>query len=395
MNRSRRFILLLSLVGLVLATAATPAQARKRQVPFGFFGAVLSPELSNPNLTSDAALDQQTALMARSGVETARITLLWEEVEPARNFYNFAALDRQVAAAARHGVSLLVNATASPRWASERPNSVEYWRSGPADPGTYAEFMRQLVLRYGPRGNFWALNPSVPRVPVRQWQIWNEESAPFFWARKPWAPSYTRLLRAAYRVIHGADRGATVVAGSFVGVGNYSQWAATRDLYRAGAKRGFDVIAIHPFTNATSVNRTVAQVLETVRRVRAEMRRRGDGRKPIILTEVTWPAARGRVPNNPVQWIATSAQGQAQRLTSTYRSLAGQRRQLGVTQAYWFTWATPYDALGPLSIVTFRFSGLTRLQNGVFTPMPILRTYASVAAGYEGCRKGSNAVRCG
>ena len=50
----RRFSLLFALAALVAATvAATPAQAAKRKVPFGFFGTVLQPDTA---AVSDAAL---------------------------------------------------------------------------------------------------------------------------------------------------------------------------------------------------------------------------------------------------------------------------------------------------------------------------------------------------
>jgi hypothetical protein len=395
MLRPRRLACLLLLAGLTTVAVAAPANAAKRRVPFGFFGVVAPPRQQGNAPVSDAALEQQMAVMARSGVESFRIIVSWAELEPAPGVYNFTAFDRFVAAAAPHRLLMDANVTLTPQWISEQPNSPEYYRYPPRDPKPFAALMRQLVLRYGPRGTFWAQHPNLPRVPVRQWQIWNEQTAFWYWPQ-PYAPSYTRLLKPAYRAIHGADRGAKVVAGSFVGFA----WVQARDLYRAGAKRYFDTIAIHPFTNiSNSVNRTVSQVVEIVRRVRAEMRRRGDGHKPIILTEVTWAAALGRLPYTPNQWVETTPRGQAQRLTGSYRALARLRRQLGVTQAYWFTWATEYDAAGPSSIVSFRYTGLNRVSSvGVrdvaFAPMPLLGTYSALAASYEGCRKSTNALRC-
>ena len=44
--------------------------------------------------------------------------------------------------------------------------------------------------------------------------------------------------------------------------------------------------------------------------------------------------------------------------------------------------------------MSFRYAGLTRLRNGVFSPMPILRTYTRLARKYEGCRKSADARRC-
>ena len=102
------------------------------------------------------------------------------------------------------------------------------------------------------------------------------------------------------------------------------------------------------------------------------MRRRGDRRKPIILTEVSWPAAIPGVPRNRRLGLETTARGQKVLLTAAYRRLARERRKLGITQAYWFTWASPYDDDNPLSDVSFRFSGLTRFAGGAFTRKPIL-----------------------
>jgi hypothetical protein len=232
-------------------------------------------------------------------------------------------------------------------------------------------------------------------VPIRQWQIWNEQMAPWFWSKRPWGPSYTKALKASYKAIKKADRGSTVVAGSFVAIAGYTQWRGIKDLYRAGAKRYFDVIAVHPFTNdPNSVRSSIDRMLEIVRRVRAEMRKRGDGRKPIILTELTWPAAVGKVPKRRLLGLETTARGQKARMKAAYHRLAVVRRQLHITQAYWFSWATAYDAKSTFSDVSYRFTGLTRRRGNVFSSMPILKTYTSLAAKYEGCRKGENARRC-
>jgi hypothetical protein len=394
MIRPRRLVLLSILAAVSIgAIAAAPAEAAKRKVPFGFFGTVLQPGIVAR--VSDAALEQQMTLMARSGVESVRATISWAEVEPQPGVYDWAVTDRVVGSAARHRLELLANVLVPPEWAAAPQNPRYPSGTTPRDPGLYAGFMRQLVLRYGPSGSFWAQNPSVPRVPIRSWQIWNEQMAPWFWAKRPWAPSYTRLLKAAYRVIHQADRGATVVAGSFVAIANYAQWHSIRDLYRAGAKRYFDMIAVHPFTNVpNSVRYTIDQMLEIVRRVRAHMRKHGDGRKPIILTELTWPAAIGKVPKRRLLGLETTSRGQVLRLKAAYHRLALVRRKMRITQAYWFSWATQYDDNSTLADVSYRFAGLTRWRGNAFSPMPILRTYTSMAAKYEGCRKSADARRC-
>ena len=70
------------------------------------------------------------------------------------------------------------------------------------------------------------------------------------------------------------------------------------------------------------------------------MRRNGDGKKPIILTEVTWTAARGKVPRKALIGFETNARGQKQRFKAAFARFVRERRRLGITQAYWFNWAT-------------------------------------------------------
>jgi hypothetical protein len=400
MRRWLGAVALLALGGLALALALRdggsktvdgPSTTARRTVPFGFFGTVFNvpPGISEP------VLEQQFTLMARSGVESVRVPVPWSALEPARGAYDWAASDRLVATAARHRIQILANVLRTPTWASERPKAGDPGIWPPRDPAWFAAFMRRLVQRYGPRGTFWAENPAVPRVPVRWWQIWNEPMGLVHWAKRPWAPSFTRLLRAAYTAAHRADPGAQVVAGSLATFGRYTHWDGARDLYEAGARRYFDVISVHPFTDGSiPVAQSIDRVTRIVQRVRQVMDRRGDARKPVILTELSWPAALGRVPKDRLLGLETTSRGQEQRLRAAYARLARERRRWGVAQVYWFTWASEYDARSPAADVPYRFSGLTRLANGAFRPMPILRTYAGVAARYQGCRKGATARSC-
>lgn len=396
MIRLRRFTLLLSLAALVATTiAATPAEAAKRKVPFGFFGAVVPPELAYQGRVSDTVLDQQFGLMARSGVESVRLALAWEDLELSQGRYRFGNVDRLLRVASAHRLQVLFNVTATPLWATSKPKSPDWFRAPPKNPQVFGALMGQLAARYGPNGTFWTENPTLTKAPIRHWQIWNEQNAPWHWSKRPWAPSYTKLLKAAYQAIKAADKGSTVVAGSFVAAPNYSQWAATRDLYKAGAKRWFDQIAVHPFTiNKRSVDGTIDQMLEIVRLVRKETRRARDGRVPIIITELSWPASVGKIPKRALLGLETTTKGQNQRLKLGYSRLAKARRKLRVTQAYWYTWATQYDRKGADSVMSFRYAGLTRVRSGVFSAMPILRTYTNIAAKYEGCRKTTDARRC-
>jgi polysaccharide biosynthesis protein PslG len=394
MVRLRRFSLLLTLAALLAGTiATTPAEAAKRKVPFGFFGTVVPPELTSPNAVSVQTLDDQFALMSRSGVESVRLTFAWEQLEPSKGTFDFANFDKLIRAASSHHLRIVANITQTPLWASSKPNG-EFWRAPPKNNADFAELMSRLVGRYGPNGSFWTENPTLEKAPIRKWQIWNEENAPWHWSTKRWAPGYVKLLKAAYQAIKAGDRGATVVAGSFVAAPGYSQWAGVRDLYKAGGKRWTDEIAVHPFTSAKTPKATVDQMIAIVTLVRKAMRKAHAGRTPIIITELTWPASVGKIPKRALLGLETTTKGQTARMKAGYKRLVKMRRKLRVTETYWYTWASQYDRNGAESVMSFRYAGLVRVRRGVFSRLPILGTYTSLARKYEGCRKSDDARHC-
>jgi hypothetical protein len=403
MGSPRRYVLvcaaLLALLagagaGGAAAAAPAPAEAAKRKVPFGFFGVVY--DTTQAEQLSEAQLDAEMSRMARAGVEVIRYSIAWYGIEPEQGRYNLAGLDRLVAAAARHRIQVLPTVTGSPRWASTRPERNDFFLYAPADPRSYANVMRVLVERYGPRGTFWAAS-GTPKLPIRAWQFWNEPGADFFWATQPWPSSYVRMIKPAYRAIHAADRGAKVLLGGLVGVGEGTPWSQLRALYRAGAKGYFDIVPAHFYSAASSAQQATEQTIELIRRVRTEMRRARDRRRQIWFTEMTWTAAQGRIPRSELLGFETTSRGQAARLERVFTRLARDRTKLNVGQVLWYEWATLYQPTLPPGVfgeVSFQYAGLNRRNGALMTPMPVLGTYTRVAARFEGCRKSSNARRC-
>jgi hypothetical protein len=312
-------------------------------------------------------LDAESATMRRSGVESERFEIAWDLVEPRRGRFDWAAIDRKVAAAARNRIVVLGLVVRTPAWAAAIPGQPF---SPPRDPATYAAFLRTLAGRYGPRGSFWAANPSLPRRPVRHWQIWNEPNiAVNFVGVRSWPGTYTRLLRAAYRAVHRADPGATVV---MAGLANFS-WRDLARAYRAGARRSFDVAAVHPFSGRPSNSVRITRLNRDV------MNRNGDSRKPIWLTEMTWSSAKGRKTPLTQNWETTAA-GQAQRLRQAYGLYVRARRSLRLGRIFWYTWAT----VDRDSKNSFDYSGLrTQLPSGRFADKPALTAFRATARRFE------------
>jgi hypothetical protein len=250
----------------------------------------------------------------------------------------------------------------TPAWAAATPGQPF---SPPRDPATYATFLRTLIGRYGPRGSFWSANPSLPRGPVRHWQIWNEPNIPVnFVGVRSWPATYARLLRAAYRAVHGADGGARVV---MAGLANFS-WRDLSRAYRAGVRGSFDVAAVHPFSGRPSNSVRITRLNRDV------MNRNGDARKPIWLTEMTWSSAKGKKTPLTQNWETTEA-GQAQRLRQAYTFYVRARRSLRLGRIFWYTWATVDRA----SKNSFDYSGLrTQVPGGRIVDKPALAAFRAM-----------------
>lgn len=361
--------MLLVLLGLLVAAPA--AEAGKRRVPQGFFGVMWDRDGTS---APEATQDQQWGLMASSGVESVRTVFSWERAQPDPGSpVGFAATDPVVARAARHGQRLLPVVLWAPDWARLYP---ERAASPPAFEDKYAAYLTALIGRYGPEGSFWSEHPELPRRPVRDWQIWNEPHLDSYWLTPdgPWAPGYTKLLKASYKAVHAADSGAKVVAGALADFA----WRHIAKVYDQKGGRYFDVAAMN-FFSARPRN-----VLKGLRYFRRAMREHHQGRKPIWLTEVTWPAAKGRdKPRARWQkpWIQTDA-GIARRVGQVYKLLAHERRRLGLGRVYWYTWASDFNA-GDL----FDFGGLNRYENGAFEARPALTAYRKSARRLQGCAK--------
>lgn len=371
-NRVQRSLATAALCATALLCAAPAADAAARKVPPGFFGMVWDGEVSG---APAATQDGQWGAMAGSGVEAARTSFSWTRAQPQPGRpFDFSRSDGDVRMAALHGVTLLPVVQYAPGWARAYPNRPT---SPPRRESDYAAYLTALVARYGPNGSFWALNPSIPKRPVREWQIWNEPHLRTYWdapARSRWGSprGYVRLLAASHLAIKRADPGAKVVLAGLTQLA----WNEIAALYRNGIRRHFEVAALQTFPQ------TPERALRATSLFRRAMSRAGDGRKPIYITEITWPASKGRTKGIAFQRQETPA-GMAKRLSQAYALLAHSARRLRLSRVYWYTWASQYGSVGSI----FGYAGLQRYADGAFTPQPALDAYRRSAARLEGCPK--------
>ncbi|MGH2741263.1 MAG: hypothetical protein ACRDN8_02025 [Thermoleophilaceae bacterium] len=361
-----RALTALALGAALFGAAAPVADAAPSKPPRGFYGVMWDRAATR---APDAEQDEQWALMAESGVESVRTVFSWAKAQPVEGTPpDLSETDERVALAARHNIKLLPIVIDTPGWAARPPGP----GAPPAHVGAYTAFLRTLVLRYGPTGSFWDEHPELPRRPLRDWQIWNEPHLGFYWntegrSRNAWAREYARLLKASKRAIESVDRRATIVLAALADFA----WRHLDRLNRYRIRPYFDVAALNFFTSRPR------NVIKGVRYFRRALARGHERRKPIWITETTWPAARDRVPPPRPAWQRawyTTDEGMASRLRGLYRVAARNRRKFRLNRVYWYTWSSAYED-GDL----FDYAGLNRYSGGVFEPRPALEAFARSA----------------
>jgi hypothetical protein len=307
-------------IGLCLAILGLAPAAHAR-MPKRFFGIAPQTILRGPDTTR----------MARGGVDSVRVPLPWSVVQPARGTQDWSAVDQVVGVTARKHLLVLPFVYSTPRWVARRYTSLPIHSARQRQ--AWAAFLRALVHRYGPRGAYWSSHPRLPKVPIRRWQIWNEENYHFF--ATPASPGqYAALVKQSHRALRGADRGAQVLLGGLFShpKPRYPRgMEATRFLNRFYGVRGirgsFEGVAVHPYAP------TLAAFKSDLAELRRVVRGHGDGRTGLYVTEFGW----GSQGHSPVSF-EVGRQGQARTLRRAYAYMKHAHRRLQLKQAFWFSW---------------------------------------------------------
>ncbi len=254
--------------------------------------------------------DPYLTALQDDGVGVARTDAPWAWVQPQASSslsdnQSWARLDQLVMALAGHGLRWQPVIDLAPSWATQAPNAPRGCPAPaapaylpPADPAQYAAYAGALAARYGANGTFWPAHPSVPKVPIADYEIWNEPNVDAYWNDAPSPTQYVALYNAARTAILAADRSAKVWVGGVVWggqvdcVANTSNDAAFIDgLFAAGgANWPVDGIAVHPYGPA------VLNIVANLRRVQRALQTAGRTDVPLEQTELGWPSAPGGAP---------------------------------------------------------------------------------------------------
>jgi hypothetical protein len=388
-----RAALVACVLALIAMVPAGATAARPAAVPQGFVGI----DVDGPMFGQDNTInyDRQVGSMVANGVQSIRVAFNWAAAEPYASWSKVRKVDRDVyvnvngkpflftqtdaivGAAAQHGVTVLPTVLYTPSW--DARNNPQGPINTPKRTGPYGGYLTALIGRYGPHGSFWKANPQIHPLPIRSWQIWNEENLRYYWPQ-PYASSYVGLLRSAHAAIRRADPGAKVVLGALTNVA----WKSIGDIYRIGGARNlFDVVSVNGFTKLPT------DVMLYLHYMRTAMSHFRDSTKPLLATEVSWPSAQGK--SRQTFDFDTTEAGQARNIAALLPMIGASYRALRLAGFYYYTWMGDE---GDRSLA-FNFAGLLRFHDNKVTVKPALAAFRRGVLALEHCtRKGTLASSC-
>ena len=290
-------------------------QSAVPDVPRGFFGVVPQAELF------DADLEK----MGEGKVGTLRLVVPWGLIDATAkpNDHNYGYIDPIVLGAAERGIRVLPTLYGTPEWVAEdldgadcAPNCASVAPRSEQAIEAFADFTGTLVERYGPKGELWTATDIEP-VPIRGWQIWNEQNSPTFYQPEVDPQAYADLVEASAEAIHSRDPGAEVILGGMFGTPFQGKPPALdaskflRELYAIdGMQDAFDSVAAHPYAAHQGKVELQVELLH------AEIERAGDdaglwitemGASSSTATTRSSGARRDRPPRSPIRSTTSSS----------------------------------------------------------------------------------------
>ncbi|WP_370039074.1 endo-1,4-beta-xylanase [Nocardioides sp.] len=220
---------------------------------------------------NDEALSRQLDAVVAAGSRWLRMPINWVVAEPHRGERDWSRMDRVVRAARARGLTVLGVLGSTPDWARSSGTPA----SPPDDPRDFRRFAKAAARHF--------------KQDVRHWEVWNEPNHSSFFDGT--VEEYAELLKLAHRAITRVQHRATIVVGGLArsSLGQSSAPADfVEELYAAGARGHFDGVGAHPYLNAATAIFDEDRVWGEVEDARKVMRRNGDRKLKIWITEIGW-----------------------------------------------------------------------------------------------------------
>jgi hypothetical protein len=316
---SRLRVLGVGLLGAsaLLGAIASPAGA-KVTPPDSFFG------ISGDRTQIDMAA------MSKAGAKTFTTLFHWRAIQKSPgDVFDWAATDEMMSDAAANGVQVVPALYGSAAFVGEDHapplDSAE-------DEAAWANFVSAAVARYGRGGEFWALNPTLPEIPIEAWQVWQEPGLSLFFRPKPSPSKYARLLEISAPAIRSVDPDATILFGGLNDPRKGTGMPLTKFLNRLyeqdGVRENSDALALHPYGSSTNA------ILNRIDDAQKAMREGGDRGAPIWVTEIGWASHGTRQSHK----LVVGEKKQKKNLKQAFKLLKAKKRKYEIQTVLWYTW---------------------------------------------------------
>jgi len=196
-------------------------------------------------------------LLQDAGIQWVRADFTWASVEPQPGEWNFKRFDAILKSAPQQNIQILPILDYNSPFANPAWQHLDQWEV----------YVRKMVERY------------QDQIPV--WEIWNEQNLNGFW-KDPNPTNYLPLLQKSYETIKSINPKLQVAVGGFAGVPlDYIE-----KLYELGGGKYFDIMNVHPYSHPAPPELALEKKIADLKVL---MKKHGDDKKPIWITEIGWP----------------------------------------------------------------------------------------------------------
>lgn len=316
--------------------------------------------------------DRTLSMAKAAGITWARQQFPWEEIEPARDQFNWDKYDGIVDLYLKNGIQIIARLDRPPPWA--RTNASGTGSSGPPDDfDRYGDFVDAFARHY--RGKIYLL------------QIWNEPNLAREWNDAPINPAeYVRLLNVAYKRAKAVDPAIRILTAPLaITLGeqypnrenafrNMNDLQFLDEMYAAGAKSSFDILSANAFGLGNPPEDPPDPAKLNFQRVLLErhiMEKNGDANKSVWIDEFGWNAPPASMPDSKLIWGRVTEEQQA---AYTVRGIEYARKNwnwVGVISIWFFRQVGDILPNNPESYF--------RMVDVDFTPRPVYLAVADAA----------------
>ncbi len=206
---------------------------------------------------------EELKLIREVGLGWVRSDFDWSGIQRNPDSWSYDHLDTVITHAEQAGIQMLPILDYSISFANPAFKHLDLW----------GKYVSNTVTRY------------QHRLPV--WEVWNEQNLEGFWKNAN-ADDYFVLLKKSYETIKSVNPKLTVAVGGYAGV----PMPFIEKLYQCGGAAYFDIMNVHPYSHpAVPETRLEAQLTE----LKTLMKKYGDVKKPLWITEIGWPTQKNRV----------------------------------------------------------------------------------------------------